>query len=124
MVGGFALLTLILSMAGTYGVLAVLAEARRREIAIRMTLGSTRRQVARLILRQGLGPVFLGIILGAAGALISARLLQSLLYGVTATDPLVLATATLVLITMAVLSMLPPSLKAASVDPLETLRHD
>jgi hypothetical protein len=123
-VGGFALLAVVLAVVGIYGVVAVLAAARLREIAIRFTLGSTGRQVVRLILGQGVGPLVLGTILGLAGALMSARFVGSLLYGVTVTDPLVLAATSAAVFATGVLSMLPPTLKAARLDPMEVLRHE
>src|SRR5262249_4865820 len=87
----FAVLALVLSTIGTYGVLSYMGTERRREIGIRVALGATRQAVLRMILRQGLGLTVSGILAGLVIALVAGQLITSLLFGVTPADPMTLA---------------------------------
>ena len=87
LLGGFALATLLLTTAGVYGVMSFTTSQRTREFGVRMALGATRRDIVRLVLRDGLQLAGIGVIIGIAVALPLTRLLRALLFGVTATDP-------------------------------------
>jgi putative ABC transport system permease protein len=119
---GFAALALLLAAVGIYGVVSVLAQARRRELAIRRALGSTGVGLMRLVVRQGLLPVGLGIALGCAGVALSARLVGSLLFGVSARNVGALGVTVLVLVATASLAMVPAALKSVAADPMSMLR--
>jgi putative ABC transport system permease protein len=118
----FAALALTLAAIGIYGVLAYLVSHRTQEIAVRMALGATRRQVFTLILRQGGTLAAGGILLGTAIAVVSSRALQQLLYGIEPTDPITYAIAALALAAVAIAACYIPARRAASVEPYNALR--
>jgi predicted permease len=117
--GGFAL---ILAAAGVYGVLAYTVSGRTREIGIRTALGATQRQVATLVLRQGLVPTVVGIAIGFVASLGITRLLRGLLYDVSPTDPWSFGFMTVVLLGAALAACYLPALRARRVDPIAALR--
>jgi predicted permease len=121
---GFGAVALFLSAIGIYGVLAYLVAQRRKEIGIRIALGSSGGQVFRLILQEGLVVLAAGFVIGLLGALAMARALQSQLYGVGATDPRVLAAATALLGLVAIVACLVPAGRAARVNPVIALRQE
>jgi predicted lysophospholipase L1 biosynthesis ABC-type transport system permease subunit len=121
---GFAALALLLSLLGTYGLLSFLVRQRRREIGIRMALGAAPSQVRRLVLRQGLTMGAAGVMLGAASVLALGSLVQPFLFGVTATDPLVLAVTGTSLFLSVFAATLGPTRLATRTDPLLVLRSD
>jgi len=116
--GGVALL---LSAIGIYGVLAYLVTQRRREIGIRIALGSSARSIFELVLREGLLLVVAGFVLGAAGALALRKSLESQLFGVSATDPLVLIAVTGLLAAVAIVACALPARRATRIDPIIAL---
>jgi len=118
----FAGIALILAMVGVYGLLHYSATQQTRDIAIRMALGARRGNVLTAVVRQGLTLTLLGVGVGLAGAMVLTRVLASLLYGVTPTDPLTLTVVSLVLITIALLASYLPARRAAKVDPMVALR--
>jgi putative ABC transport system permease protein len=120
----FAALAGLLAAIGIYGVLAYLVDQRRREFGIRIALGARSADVLTLVLRQGLVPVAAGLIAGIAGALALTRLLKSLLYEVSATDPLIFGAVSVGLIAVSLAAMYIPARRAAQVDPLEALRQE
>ena len=120
----FGGLALFLSAIGIYGVLAYLVTQRRREIAIRMALGSTPAGVVRLVLRQGLVIVALGLAAGFAGAAGLQRVIVSQIYGVRPLDPLVIGGVTIVLGTIALAACALPTRRAARVDPVAVLKEE
>ena len=122
--GVLGVFALLLAVVGIYGVLAQNVASRTREIGVRMALGATRRGILVLVLGRGLALTGIGAALGLAGALAAARLLESFLFGIRATDPITVAGAALALGTTAALACLVPSLRASRVDPLEALRCD
>ncbi|HLL00490.1 MAG TPA: FtsX-like permease family protein [Myxococcaceae bacterium] len=97
---------------------------RARELGVRMALGATRAQVVWLVLRQGMGLVGMGVVLGLAGALALSRLLTRLLYGVSPLDAPAFSTALGVLLGVALAATLLPALRASRVDPMVALRAE
>jgi predicted permease len=122
--GVFAGLALLLSAIGVYGVLAQNVARRTQEIGIRMALGASAGEILRLVLRRGLGLVGIGLAIGAAGALAMTRLLQTLLFGVSQTDPVTFGGVMLVLGAVALVATWIPARRAMRVDPLVALRRD
>ncbi len=120
----FAGLALGLATVGTYGVLAYLVSQGRRELAIRMALGATSRDVVRLVAGHGLAIAGSGIAAGLAGAFLAARLLETVLFEVRATDPWTFAAVALALGVIALLASVTPALRATRIDPARTLTAD
>jgi putative ABC transport system permease protein len=124
LLGMFAAAAVVLAACGLYGVLAYAVTQRWRELAIRMALGASRGAVVALVLQQGAGIAFTGMILGIAGALTLSRAIAGMLYGVGARDPLTLATVATVLGCVALIAAYLPARRAAHADPMVTLRED
>jgi putative ABC transport system permease protein len=120
----FAALAGLLAGVGIYGVLAYLVDQRQREFGIRIALGARSVDVLALVLRQGLVPVAAGLIAGIAGALGLTRLLKSLLYEVSATDPLIFGAVSIGLIAVSLAAMFIPARRATRIDPLDALRYE
>jgi predicted permease len=120
----FAVLALALTSVGVYGVIAYLVAQGRREIGIRMALGATERAVLGLVLREGMTVAFYGGVIGLAAAFGLTRLMESLLFGVSGTDPLTFATVALVLTGTALIASYVPARRAARIDPLVSLRAE
>jgi ABC-type antimicrobial peptide transport system permease subunit len=98
--------------------------AREREFGVRMALGSRPRAIAGLVLRQGAGWVVAGVLLGASGIIVVARLLRELLFGVPLFDPLTIGTSVAVLLACAIVALLGPLYRAARVDAVVALRSE
>jgi putative ABC transport system permease protein len=124
LVGGFAALAMVLATLGIYGVVAYSASSRNREIGVRVALGAGKSDVFRLLLGQGLILTAAGIGVGLLVALGASRLLSSMVYGVTTTDPLTFAAVALLLAGVALSAAYVPARRAACVDPLVALRDD
>jgi putative ABC transport system permease protein len=120
----FAVVVLLLSVVGLYGVLAWTVRQRTRELGIRMALGAQPRQLQLLVLRRGILIAGAGAIVGLLGALGASRVLQALLYEISPTDPLTMAVASALLLTVAVVACLIPARRATRVDPLIALRAE
>jgi predicted permease len=118
------LLALLVAGVGIYSTVAYMVGQRTHEIGVRMALGARGANIARVVLGRGIGIVAGGIAVGLLATLAMGKLVASLLYGVTARDPLVLGVVTLVLLLAAVAACLVPALSAARVDPMETLRSE
>ena len=114
----------LLSVVGLYGVLAFLVATRVREIGIRLALGAPRQQVLRLFLQHGIKLALLGGFAGLVIALFALRILSSLLYGVTANDPLTIGGVWLLLIGICVIASYIPAYRATKIDPVATLRYE
>ncbi len=124
LLGFFSSLALVLAAIGLYGVIAYSVTQRTQEIGVRMAIGAQRSDVLGLILSGGLKLVALGIVLGLIGALALTRFLQSLLFGVSAHDPLTFAGNAALLLTVAALACLLPALRATRVNPIDALRAE
>ncbi|HXW93389.1 MAG TPA: ABC transporter permease, partial [Terriglobales bacterium] len=124
MLGVFAGLALLLASVGIYGVLAYLVGQRTREIGVRMALGAQRLDVLRLVLDDGVRMTLAGLVLGVVAALGLTRLMASLLFGVTPTDPATFVAVAVVLSGIALAACYFPARRAARVDPMIALRHE
>jgi putative ABC transport system permease protein len=120
----FALLALALAATGLYGGLSYDIVQRRREIGVRTALGATRRDIIRLIVREGLTPTAVGLVAGVAAATLLTRAMAGALFGVTPLDAVAFSAAPLVLAVVAVLACLVPARRAAANDPVEALRAE
>src|SRR5271163_3745958 len=124
LIGFFAIAALLLATAGVFGVMAYSVSRRTREIGVRVALGAGSRDVLSMILGQGMRTILIGVAAGLAGALALTRTVASLLFGVTATDPLTFAAVILLLIAAALLACYIPARRATRVDPLVALRYE
>jgi putative ABC transport system permease protein len=120
----FAVVALILAVAGVYALLSYSVSRQSHEIAVRMALGASPRSVLGLVLRSGASLALLGVITGVAGGLFVARLMTRLLYQLNSSDPSIFAGAAAVLFAFALLACYVPARRATSVDPLVALRHE
>ena len=124
LLGVFAVLALVLSCVGIYGVISYLAGQRTHEIGIRMALGAQRNDVLRLVLVHGAKMALIGVGAGIAASLVLTRLMAKLLFGVSAYDPLTFAGVTCLLVLVALAASYLPARRAMRVDPAVALRHD
>jgi putative ABC transport system permease protein len=124
LIGLFAFAATALASLGIYGVISNTVARRTNELGIRMALGARAADVLGLVLRQGMAPVVAGLAAGVAAALALARVLRSLLFEVSATDPRVMAGAVLVLAAVAAAACLMPARRAAKISPVEALRYE
>lgn len=123
LLAGFALIALVLASIGIYGVTAHAVHQRTQEVGVRMALGAQRRDVLLLVLRQHVKPALAGVVLGLIGAFALARFLESMVYGVRATDPLTFAAMAFTLLAVAVAACWIPAQRATRVDAIVALRN-
>ncbi len=123
LLGVFAGLALVLAAIGIYGVVSFSVAQRTREMAIRMALGARAGGVMRLVFRDGLAPVVAGVALGLMAGFALSRVLAALLFGVTATDPIVFALVPAALLCVAVVATIVPARRAVRADPANILRE-
>ena len=120
----FAVLALMLASVGIYGVMAYAVSQRTHEIGIRMALGSRRRDVLRLVVAQAMRPTLAGIVIGLGAALAATRLMQSLLFDVSPTDPATFFSVPAILVAVSLAACLLPARRATRVDPMSALRYE
>ena len=124
LLGGAALLALLLAAIGIYGVLSFSVEQRRHEIGVRMAVGAGKNDILKMILRSGISLAFTGLILGMIGTVLLTRWMRSLLYEVSPLDPFSLIVGSIVLLVAAVMACWLPARRATQLDPLRTLRYE
>jgi predicted permease len=124
LLGAFGALALLLAAVGLYGVIAYSVSLRTREVGIRMAVGADRGRIVRMVLGQGARLAAAGIVLGTLAALVTTRVLASLLYGISPFDPAAYAMACGLLLAVACLANLLPALSAARIDPLRALKTE
>ncbi len=124
LLAAFAATALVLAAVGIYGVMSYIVGQRSREIGTRIALGAAPRDILWLVLRQGAGIAIAGTMAGVAIGLVAARSLRSILYGVSATDPIVLAWAAAALLATAIVACWLPARRAVATDPARTLSED
>jgi predicted permease len=124
LLGVFAGVALLLAAVGIYSVLSYIVRGRSREIGIRTALGAQRADVLRLVIVEGMSPAFVGIAAGTIAALASAKVMKTLVFGVSASDPLTLAAVAATLALVALMASLVPAYRALRLDPVKVLRAD
>ena len=124
LVGIFAMLAVVLAAVGIYGVMSYTVSQRTQEIGVRMALGAQTANVRSMILAQTIKLTVLGVAIGLAGALVVARFLSSLLFGVGTHDPVTFLAVALLLILVAVVASYLPARRAMRVDPIVALRYE
>jgi putative ABC transport system permease protein len=120
----FAAIAVLLAAIGVYGVVSYSVNQRTQEIGIRVALGARASNVASLVLREGMLLAGIGVVIGLAGALALTRVLRSLLFEVTPTDPATLLTVSCLLLIVSAFALAVPARRAMGVDPMVALRHE
>ncbi len=124
MLGIAGAMALALGIIGIYGVISYVVSQRRREIGIRLALGAQQGELRRMFVRYGLALAGMGVAIGLGAAAGLARLMKSLLFGISPLDPLTYAAVPVVLVAAAVLASYLPARRAAAVDPVEALKAE
>ena len=124
LIGFFGATALLLATIGVLGVMAYSISRRTREIGVRVALGAARADVLRMILGQGLRTILIGVVIGIGGSLALMRTLESLLFGVTSSDPVTFGAVTFLLMASALFACYVPARRATKVDPIVALRND
>jgi putative ABC transport system permease protein len=124
LIGFFGVTALLLASAGVFGVMAYSVSRRTREIGVRVALGATSRDVIGMVLGQGMRAILTGVAIGIVGSFVLTQTMSSLLFGVTARDPVTFGAVTLLLIVVALLACYIPARRATKVDPMVALRYE
>jgi putative ABC transport system permease protein len=124
LLGLFSLLALALASVGIYGVIAYSVSQRTQELGIRLALGASNHDVLKLVVGEGMRPVLAGLIIGLFSSFLLTRVMRSLLFGITATDPVTFGANTLLLTAVAFLACWLPARRATKLDPMEALRYE
>jgi predicted permease len=124
LIGFFGIVALLLATAGVFGVMAYSVSRRTREIGVRIALGAKPTDVLTMVLGQGMRTIVIGLVIGLVASLGLTRTIGSLLYGVTASDPLTFAAMILLMVAVALLACYIPARRAAKVDPMVALRYE
>jgi ABC-type antimicrobial peptide transport system permease subunit len=124
LLGAFAAIATALACVGIYGVMAYLVSQRTQEVGIRMALGAQRKDILGLVLAKGTRLTLLGICTGVVAALALTRLMDTLLFGISATDPVTLSTVLLLLALVAFTACYVPAVRAMRIDPIQALRTE
>jgi len=124
LIGFFGITALLLATTGVFGVMAYSVSRRTREIGVRVALGAATGDVLKMILDQGLRTIFIGVAIGITGSLVLTRTVESMLFGVTATDPLTFGGVTLLVVGAALMACYIPARRATKVDPMVALRYE
>jgi putative ABC transport system permease protein len=124
LLGLFAGIASFLAAVGLYGVVSYTVSQRTREMGLRLAVGASRAHLMRTVIAQGMKPAIAGVALGLAGALTLARLLETLLFGVTPFDPASYAATALMLLVVAAFACFVPARRTMRLDPLIALRHE
>src|SRR6185295_10202070 len=120
----FSTVSLLLAVTGIYAALSYVVSQQTREIGLRMALGATKSQVLKLVLSQGMKLTLAGVAIGLGASLVMTRLMGSLLFNMSPTDPVTLSAVALILALVALVACSLPARRAARVDPMIALKHD
>ena len=124
LLGVFGGVALLLAAVGIYSVLSYIVRGRSREIGIRRALGAQTSDVLRLVIVEGMSPALVGVAVGTIAALASAKIMSTLVFGVSASDPVTLAAVGTTLALVALIASLVPAYRAVRLDPVKTLRAE
>ncbi len=119
----FAIIALVMAAVGLYGVISYSVSQRTREVGIRMALGAGQTDVVALVVRDGVGAIAVGIVIGVIGSVAAARVIANQLFGITPHDTITYGGAALVLLFVGLVASYLPARRAAQVDPARTLRE-